>query len=122
MDLLYKIFTLFVWPVRIEVAKRVEMRKVLDFVARFIPTGFIECSSTPLVDAALDLVKNVYDPSNPRVTARSSNPYHRSCKGNDSEWDRVEEFMKDNANVVLVLKPRDIDNFLDYGVSIWMTW
>jgi hypothetical protein len=30
--------------------------------------------------------------------------------------------MKDDADVVLVLEPRDIDNFLDYGVSIWMTW
>ena len=30
--------------------------------------------------------------------------------------------MKDNADVVLVLKPGDIDNFLDYGVSIWITW
>ena len=38
------------------------------------------------------------------------------------EWDRVEVFMKDNADVILVLKPRVIDNFLDYGVSIWITW
>ena len=30
--------------------------------------------------------------------------------------------MKDNANVVLVLEPRDIDNGLDYGVSIRITW
>jgi hypothetical protein len=30
--------------------------------------------------------------------------------------------MKDNADVVRVLEPRDIDNFLDYGVSIWITW
>jgi hypothetical protein len=30
--------------------------------------------------------------------------------------------MKDNADVVLVLEPRDIDNFLDYGMSIWITW
>jgi hypothetical protein len=30
--------------------------------------------------------------------------------------------MKDNADVVLVLEPRDIDNILDYGVSIWITW
>jgi len=30
--------------------------------------------------------------------------------------------MKDNADVVLVLKPRDIENGLDYGVSIWITW
>ena len=30
-------------------------------------------------------------------------------------------FMEDNADVALVLEPRDIDNFLDYGVSIWIT-
>lgn len=30
--------------------------------------------------------------------------------------------MKDNADVILVLKPRDIDDILDYGVSIWITW
>jgi hypothetical protein len=28
--------------------------------------------------------------------------------------------MIDNAEVVLVLEPRDIDNLLDYGVSIWI--
>jgi hypothetical protein len=37
------------------------------------------------------------------------------------EWDGCEVFMKDNADVVLVPEPRDIDNFLDYGVSIWIT-
>jgi hypothetical protein len=30
--------------------------------------------------------------------------------------------MKDNADVIFVLEPRDIDSFLDYGVSIWITW
>jgi hypothetical protein len=30
--------------------------------------------------------------------------------------------MKDNTDVDLVPEPRDIDNFLDYGVSIWITW
>ncbi len=29
--------------------------------------------------------------------------------------------MKGNSDVVLVLKPHDIDNFLDYGVLIWIT-
>ena len=54
--------------------------------------------------------------------ARSFNPYHRGCKGNDFEWDRVEVLMKDNADVILVLEPRDIDDSLDYGVSIRITW
>ena len=53
--------------------------------------------------------------------ARSFNSYHRGCKGNDFEWDRVEVLMKDNADVILVLEPRDIDNSLDYGVLIWIT-
>jgi hypothetical protein len=65
---------------------------------------------------------NVYNPSKSRVSARRFNPHHRDCKGYDFEWDRVEVFMKDNADVVLVLEPRDIDNFLNYGVSIWITW
>ena len=30
--------------------------------------------------------------------------------------------MKDNADITLVLEPHNIDSFLDYGVSIWMTW
>jgi len=30
--------------------------------------------------------------------------------------------MKGNADVVVVLEPHDIDNFLDYGVSIWIAW
>jgi hypothetical protein len=30
--------------------------------------------------------------------------------------------MKDNPVVVPVLEPRDIDNFLDNGVSIWIMW
>ena len=30
--------------------------------------------------------------------------------------------MKDNADVLLVLEPRDIDSFLDYRMLIRMTW
>jgi len=30
--------------------------------------------------------------------------------------------MKNNADVVLVLEPRDIDDFLDYGVLIYTMW
>ena len=67
-------------------------------------------------------IYNKYSPSESRIRARSFNPYHRNRKGNGFERDRVKVFMKDHANVVLVLEPHDIDNFLDYGVSIWMTW
>jgi hypothetical protein len=101
LDLLQEIFALSVWTVSIEITKRVEMRKVIGFVALFLPTGLVVCASGPLVNAALD---------------------RRDCKGYDFEWDRVEVFMKDNADVILVLEPRDIDNFLNYGVSIWITW
>ena len=30
--------------------------------------------------------------------------------------------MEENPVVVLVLEPRDIDGFLDNGMSIWMMW
>ena len=64
----------------------------------------------------------MYDPLISSVRVRRCNPYHREYKGNSFKWDWVKEFMKDNADVVLVLEPRDIDNFLDYGVLIWMMW
>jgi hypothetical protein len=53
---------------------------------------------------------------------RGFSPYHRECKGNNFEWDGCEVFMKENADVVLVLEPRDIDSFLDHGASIWIVW
>ena len=64
---------------------------------------------------------NVYDPSKYGVSARSFDPYHRECKGNDLESDRFKLIMKGDANVVLFLEPGEIDNFLDYGMSIWIT-
>jgi len=30
--------------------------------------------------------------------------------------------MKDNPVVILAIEPRDVDDFLDNGVSIWMSW
>ena len=41
--------------------------------------------------------------------------YHSEYKGDSFEWDRAEVIMKDNADVVLVLEPRDIDNFWIMG-------
>jgi hypothetical protein len=38
------------------------------------------------------------------------------------EWDWVKVIVKDDADVILVLEPREIDNVLDYGMSIWITW
>ncbi len=49
-------------------------------------------------------------------------PYHSEYKGNSFRWDGCEVIIKDNTDVVLVLEPHDIDNFLDYEVSIWMAW
>ena len=97
------------------------MRKVIDFVVRFLPTGLFACSSRPLIDAALDLMANVQS-IDIQVGARNFDPYHSEYKGNSFEWDRVKLFIKDNADVLLVLEPRDIDSFLDYGVLIRMTW
>ena len=95
------------------------MGKVIGFVVHFFPTGLFECASGPLADAALDLMTNLYNPSKSRARARS---YHSEYKGDSFEWDGCKVIIKDNADVVLVLKPRFIDNFLDYGVSIWITW
>ena len=30
--------------------------------------------------------------------------------------------MKDNADVILILEPHEVYNFLNYGVSKWITW
>jgi hypothetical protein len=48
--------------------------------------------------------------------------YHSEYKGNSFEWDRCEVVVKDNADVVIVLEPRFVDNFLDYGMSIGIAW
>ena len=55
------------------------------------------------------------------MRAQSSKSYHREYKGNSFEWYGVKVVMKDNADVVLALEPRGIDDFLDYGVLIWTT-
>jgi hypothetical protein len=122
LDLPHEISTLIVRAVGIEISKRVEMRIVNGFVALFLPTGLVACASGPLFNAALNLMDNVYNLSKSRVNARGFNPYHCGYEGNRFIWDRVKVFMEDNADVVLVREPRDIDNFLDYGVSIWITW
>jgi hypothetical protein len=108
--------------VSIDITKRVEVRKVIGFVALFLPTGLVVCTSGPLVNATLDLVTTYTTHQNPGYAREPFNPYHRDCKGHGFEWDRVKVIIKDNADVVLVLKPRNIENFLDYGVSIWITW
>ena len=54
--------------------------------------------------------------------ARSFGPYHRECKGKGLDRDGCEVFTKDNPIVFFVLEPRDIDHFLDNGMSIWMIW
>ena len=64
---------------------------------------------------------NEYSSSKSRVRAQSSKSYHREYKGNSFEWYGVKVVMKDNADVVLALEPRGIDDFLDYGVLIWTT-
>ncbi len=56
------------------------------------------------------------------LRARCIDPYHCGNKGNDLDWDRVKVFMKGNPDVVLSLEPHVIDNFLDNGVSKWITW
>jgi len=97
LDSLQETSILFVWGAIMVITKRVEMRKVIGLVVHFFPTGLFVCASRPLVDAALD---------------------HSEYEGNSFEWDGCKVLMKDNADIVLILEPRDIDNFLDYGVSI----
>ncbi len=69
---------------------------------------------------------NGYNPSASRLRARWIDPHHCGNKGNDFEWDKVrvkvKAFMKGNPDVALVLEPHDIDNILDYGVLVWITW
>jgi hypothetical protein len=105
----------------IEITKRVEMRKVSGIVVLFFPHGLFVRASGPLVDAALYLITTDTTRQHPG-RGRGFNTYHHKCKGNNFERDGCEVFMEDNADIVLILEPRDIDNFLDYGVSIWMMW
>jgi len=95
------------------------MRKVTGFIVLFFPHGLFVRASRPLVDAALYLMTTDTTRQHPG-RAHDFNPYHHECEGNNFERDRCEVFMENNAGVVLVLEPRDIDNFLDYGVSIRM--
>ena len=59
-----------------------------------------------------------------KIQGKSSNfrSHHSEYKGNSFVWDGCEVIIKDDTNVVLVLEPHDIDNFLNYRVSIWVTW
>ena len=61
LDSPQEISTHFVWAVFIEITKRVEMRKVIGFIALFLPTGLVVCASGPFVNAALDLI-STYKP------------------------------------------------------------
>jgi len=63
-----------------------------------------------------------YNPSASRVRARRFHPYHCEYKGNNFKWDGCEIFMKDNPVVLLILEPREIDDSLDNGMSIWIVW
>jgi len=122
MSYLRQIFAL-VGVETIEVTKqRVEMGKVNDFVVLFIPHGLFARAGRPLVDAALYLVTMKTTRQHPQAGARCFNPYHRECKGNNSEWDGCEVFMKDNPVVVPVFEPHDVDDFLDNGMSVWKSW
>ena len=65
LDLLQESSTLFTRAVSIEFKKRVEMRKVIGFVAFFLPSGLVACASGPLVNAALDLMTTYTTHQNP---------------------------------------------------------
>ena len=54
--------------------------------------------------------------------ARNFHPYHRECNGNSFNWDGFEVVIEGNPDIVLVLEPSKIDNFLDNGMSIWILW
>jgi hypothetical protein len=65
---------------------------------------------------------NEHNLSASRVTARSFHSYHRECNGNSFNWDGFEVVIEGNPDIVLVLEPSKIDNFLDNGMSIWILW
>ena len=114
-------FAFLVGAVVIEITKRAEMRKVIGFIALFFPHGLFPSASRPLVDAALYLI-TTDKLVRVKAGARGFNPYHRECKGNNLEWDGCEVFMKDNPVVILIFEPYDVDDFLDNGVSVWISW
>jgi hypothetical protein len=39
------------------------------------------------------------------MVKRDFDPYHRECEGDNLDWNRREEFMKDNPVSVLTLEP-----------------
>ena len=101
----------------IEILERVEMRNVSGFVVLFFPCGHSACAGRPLVDTALYLIKT--DTTiNIQSTVCGLKPYHRECKGNNFEWYGRKVFMKYNPDVIDVIEPCDVDDFLDNGVSI----
>jgi hypothetical protein len=61
-----------------------------------------------------------YKSSAARAGARRFHPYHRERKGNSFKWNGCEVIIKDNPIVLLVLEPREIDNSLDSGITIWV--
>ena len=104
-----------------EVTKRVEMRNVNSFAALFAQFRLFPRALRPLADAALDLVT-----TSTTVSIRSKGAlflsYRSECKGYSFDLDGCKVFIKDNPVVLLVLEPREIDGFLNNGVSIWITW
>jgi hypothetical protein len=95
------------------------MRKVNGFVALFAQFRLFPYAIRPLADAALDLMMST-NHQHPEWGRVDSNPYHHEHKGNCFKWDGCEVFIKDNPIVLLVLEPREIDNSLDNGITIWV--
>ena len=98
--------------------KPVKMRKAIGFVEYFFPTGLFACASRPPIDAALDLMTTCTACQNSGQSSKIRS-HHSECKGNSCQWNRCEVFLKDNADVILVLEPGEVDNFLDYEMSKW---
>ena len=117
----YETFAFLVGTVTIEITKQAEMQEVFYFVVLFFPHGLFVCPSRPLVYAALYLI-TTDQPVSIQAGERGSNSYHSGCKSNNFDWDGCEVFLKDNPVVISVIEPRDVDNFLDNGVSIWIFW
>ena len=95
------------------------MRTVNCFVALFAPIGIFSCAISPFVDAALYLMI-LGTSSASRPSERGVQTYHSKGKGHSLDWHRCEVFAEDDADVILLLEPHDIDGLLEHRVPIWV--
>jgi hypothetical protein len=94
------------------------MRTVNRFIVLFVPIGIFSCAISPFVDAALYLMVSG-TLSALRPSERGSQPHHSKGKGHSLDWHGCEVLVEDDAVIILVLEPHEIDGLLEHRVSIW---